>query len=465
MFNFFYKAKPQQRILGVKNTQKNQAGHASMQGGQAMISSVIFFVFVALVIISGLASPTVREYKIVNDALQSKKSFFVADSGIEDVYYRFLTDLPHLEVGTYDLHVGTDYTTIQIGSMLATQRTVTSTGNVNGRKRVVEFVTNYANSVTFENGLQFGKGGLFAQGTNSWVAGSITSAGPVIGANSNSVLSGGAISSGSNGLVQNLRFTTSGYDVHAHTIDNSLISGDAYYTNISNSTVNGASYPNSADMPVYPLPITDAMIEKFKILAKAGGTYGGACPYNINSGTVNIGPINIPCSSWNISGTARVNINGPIWVTGNINISGTAVVSVGAGVGNGKSVPVIADNTLNRITSSKISLNTGSSVTGFGSNSYVMLISQNNDLENGGSQDAVNLISTGGDMSSVLVYAPHGHINVQTSGASAFLQVISGYKATLTGFSSVLAARPGQIVFTFPDNQLNVWTYTQWEEI
>ncbi|HEY4478172.1 MAG TPA: hypothetical protein VJB09_02765 [Candidatus Paceibacterota bacterium] len=465
MFNFSDKAKLHQSIFGIKNIQKRGIGYTPTQTGQAMISSVIFFVFLALVIISGLASPTVREYKIVNDVLQSKRSFFAAESGIEDVYYRLLTEIPHLALGAYDLRFGADYATVQIDSMVATERTVTSTGNVNGRKRVIQFVTNYLNSVTFQNGLQFGKGGLFAQGASSWVAGGITSIGPVIGSNSNSVLSGGATSSGSAGLVQNLRFLTNTYDVHSHTIDNSIISGNAYYTSISNSTVNGISYPNSPDAPAYPLPITDTMIEKFKLLAAAGGTYAGACPYNINSGNVNLGPIKIPCNSLNISGTARVSINGPVWVTGNINISDTAVVSVGAGVGAGKSVPVIADNTLDRITSSKISINTVSSVTGFGSNSYVMLISQNNDLEKGGSQDAVSLISTGGEMSSVLVYASHGHINVQTNGSSALLQIISGYKATLSNFSSILAARPGQSTITFPDSQLNIWTYTQWKEI
>lgn len=468
MFNFFCRAKSYSKSFCAKDSQKRQAEQARLiprEGGQAMISAVVFFIFVALVIISGLASPTVREYKIVDDVLQSKRSFFVADSGIEDVYYRFLSGLPHLDLGTYDLFIGSDFTTLQIDSMQVAQRTVSSTGNANGRKRIIQFVTDYQDSVTFQSGLQFGRGGLLAQGTNSLVIGSITSTGPVLGTNFNSVQAGGAVSSGNTGLVDNLRFFSTGHDVHSHSIMNALVSKDAYYTDIINSTVNGTSYPNSPDAPAYPLPISDKMISKLEQIAEVGGVYSGTCPYNINSGTVNLGPIKIPCSSWNISGTATVRINGPIWVTGNINVSNTAVLSVGPLVGNGNSVPVIADNLLNRSTSSKITLNTASMITGMGSDSYVMLIAQNNDSEGGGSQDAVNLISTGGLNSAVLVYAPHGHINVQSVEGSAALQVISGYKATLTAVNSVLAGRPSQAVLTFPANQLNIWENIQWKEI
>jgi hypothetical protein len=104
-------------------------------------------------------------------------------------------------------------------------------------------------------------------------------------------------------------------------------------------------------------------------------------------------------------------------------------------------------------------------VTGMGSGSYVMLISQNNDAENGGSQDAVSLRSTGGNNSSVLVYAPHGHINVQSTDGSGVLQVISGYKATLTVINSVLSSKPNQTTFNFPIDQLNIWINSQWKEI
>lgn len=434
------------------------------QKGQAMLSAIVFFVFISLVIVSGLASPVVREAKTSADIYFSKKSFFLAESGVEDLHYRLLHEIAHLDSGTYDIPIGGDYVTVDLATLIASKRTVTATGNASRRKRIIQFTTDYSNTITFNSGMQFGKGGLLFQGGGSWVNGSIISAGPITGTNTNLVTNGGAISSGSSGLVNNIRFATAGHPVYAHNITNSFISGDAYYTTISNTTVNGMSHPNSPDAPVYPLPITDAMIDKFKKTAETGGVYGGSCPYNISSGLVNLGPIKIPCSSFNISGNAVVYINGPVWVTGDITISNTASVSVGAGAGLGNSAPLIADNPLNRISSSKISLNTAATVTSSSPNSYVMFISQNNDAETGGLQDAINFRSTGSN-SKILLYAPHGHINAQTTNSTNVLQLISGYKATLSTFSAVLSAKATPTNLTFTTGLLQIWGFEKWKEI
>jgi len=50
-------------------------------GGAAMLISVVFFLFISLAIISGLVSPTVRELKNATVNLNSKKSYFLAESG------------------------------------------------------------------------------------------------------------------------------------------------------------------------------------------------------------------------------------------------------------------------------------------------------------------------------------------------------------------------------------------------
>lgn len=432
--------------------------------GQAMISSVVFFVLISLVIISGLVSPVVRDFKIASDAIFSKKSFFLAESGIEDAHYRLLSGTTHLDSGSYDIYIGSDYVTVNTGFVVAaSQRTISAVGNTNGRKRSIEFKTFYKNSTNFQSGMQFGKGGLYFQGSSAWVVGNIVSAGPVTGTNTNLVTNGGVISSGSNGLVNNIRLGTVGNNVYAHNISNSFVTGDAYYVNISNTTVNGMHYPNSPDPVTYPLPITDKMIDSFKQIAQNGGTYSGSCPYNISSGIVNLGPIKIPCSSLNITGSATVNINGPVWVTGDINVSSTANVLVGGGP-DAPSVPIIADNPLNRISSSKISLNTSATLTGSGANSYIMFISQNNDAESGGLQDAI-VFRNAGASSKLLAYAPHGHINIQTTGTSNVLQIIAGYKATLTTFNTALSAKPTPTIITFPTNTLNIWSFEQWKEI
>lgn len=442
----------------LKQQQRNTAANT----GQAMISSVIFFVFIAMILSVGLVTPIVKEFRSVGEVWLSKRSLFVAESGVEDMHYRLLAGLPNLSSGSYTIAVGGDLATVNAGPVISNVRTITSTGDAAKRERVVEFQTTSATSLGFASGVQIGEGGILAQGSSSTIIGNITSSGAVAGSNLNQVVGGSAESAGSSGNVENLRFTSSIHNVHSHTIDNTIISGDAYYTSISNSTVNGVSYPNSPDAPSYPLPITDKMINRMETAAAGGGTYVGTCPYTINTGTVNLGPIKIPCSQFNISGTARVALNGPVWVTGNINIANTARVSVGPGIAVGKSVALIADNTSDRTTSSKISVSTTTDSTGNGTGSYVVLVSQNSDAKNGGSQTATTLISTGSSSPAFIAYAPHGHTDVQ---GSVILQTIGSYKASLSTVSASLGALNNNVSISFPTGLLNIWEYTQWREI
>src|SRR5664279_4978791 len=61
--------------------------------GAAMLISVVFFLFISLAIIAGLVSPTVREFRNASVNLNSKKSYFLAESGTEDALYRVLQNL------------------------------------------------------------------------------------------------------------------------------------------------------------------------------------------------------------------------------------------------------------------------------------------------------------------------------------------------------------------------------------
>src|SRR5438552_12157640 len=61
--------------------------------GAAMLIAVIFFLFISLAIISGLVTPTIREFRAANVNLNSKKSYFLAESGSEDAVYRILNNM------------------------------------------------------------------------------------------------------------------------------------------------------------------------------------------------------------------------------------------------------------------------------------------------------------------------------------------------------------------------------------
>ncbi|KKS10598.1 MAG: hypothetical protein UU66_C0043G0013, partial [Parcubacteria group bacterium GW2011_GWB1_41_5] len=58
-----------------------------------MLISVIFFLFISLAIISGLVGPTLREFRNADINLKSKQSYFLAESGVEDAFYRIKNNM------------------------------------------------------------------------------------------------------------------------------------------------------------------------------------------------------------------------------------------------------------------------------------------------------------------------------------------------------------------------------------
>ena len=283
----------------------------------------------------------------------------------------------------------------------AKEITATGTAAKMIRKSKVKLKSN--NGVSFHYGVQVGEGGIIME-NSSQVLGNVFSNGPIVGENSN-LVKGDVISAGPSGSVANSHATGT---VYAHTISNSDIDKDAYYATISNTTVEGVSYPNSPDQATSSLPITDAMIEAWKTAA-AVATVSSPCPYEINS-NITIGPVKINCDL-EISGSPTVTITGPVWVKGNIEIENTAIVKLASSLG-ANSVAVIADNPANRTTGSKIELKNSAQFQNSGTEgSYILFVSQNNSAQGGGSEKAITMEnSASGD---ILVYASHGEVHLK----------------------------------------------------
>ncbi len=380
--------------------------------GAAMLMSVIFFLFISLAIISGLVSPTVREFKNASINLNSKKSYFLSESGGEDALYRILKNISVGESETIILD--SNSATTAIGVLLGNKE-INSLGDVGSLQRKTNITLAIGTGASFNYGIQTGPGGFVLENSAS-VTGNVYSSGSILG--SGNTIYGDAISAGPTGLINNIHTISSAY---AHTIQDSDVDANAYYSVKTNTTVNGTSYPNSADQPVASLPITDDQIDELEADALAGGVINSPCPYIINSSRT-IGPVKINCNL-EISGSPTVILNGSIWVTGNVSIRNSAVIRVYTGLGS-KSVAIIADNPNNRITSSSIDLANSSQFFGSGSaGSFVFLISQNNSAESGGSDDAISMDNS--SSGSVILYASHGLININNS---ATLKEVTGYK-------------------------------------
>ncbi len=419
-----------------------------------MIVSIVFFILVFIATISGLVSPTVRNYKVSNNGSDSKQSLYLSESGTEDAFYRIRRNRTINNIESISLNGATVTTTITDDS--AVQKTVVSIGDLNLRQRKSETILFVDDGVVFPFKMHAGDGGISLQ-NSSQVEASTFSNGPITGVLLNPII-GNIISAGDNGLVNNIASTMSS---RARSIQNSSVGTEAYYTSISNTTVNGSPcynpncYPDTADTAKQPLSITASMIDAWETAAKVS-TYGGACPYNISGGTVNLGPVKIPCNL-NISGNAIINFRGPVWVTGNITVSSAARLRIDPMLNN-QSVALIADDPLNHNTSSKITFPTGSSfvtATGSGSGSYILFVSEHDYVASGGADAIIVNSSINVD---ALAYARNGNISILSP---TVFQAISGYK--ITGTDSFRFQNAYTVDPNFP--AFASWKTKSWKEI
>ena len=134
-------------------------------GGAAMLISIVFFLFISLAIISGLVAPSVREFKNANINLNSKKSFFLAESGTEDAFYRILESktIGASEVITLDSNsVTTTITTLGNGN-----KQIASVGDVSTYERQLGLTLSTSVGVSFNYGVQVGQGGINLTGSGT----------------------------------------------------------------------------------------------------------------------------------------------------------------------------------------------------------------------------------------------------------------------------------------------------------
>jgi hypothetical protein len=144
--------------------------------GAAMLLSVIFFLFISLSIIAGVVSPVVASYQnnVVN--LNSKKAFYLAESGAEDAVYRIMTNKPIS--GSETLSLDGQSTTTNI-TTLGNQKTIESTGVFSRANRKVKTSLNTGTGIAFNYGIQTGNGGFELSG-GTVVNGNVYANGPVV---------------------------------------------------------------------------------------------------------------------------------------------------------------------------------------------------------------------------------------------------------------------------------------------
>lgn len=147
-------------------------------GGAAMMILVFFFVFISLTILIGLINPVTREFKIVSDNLKSKESYFLSESGAEDVLYRMKNNLSYDT--SENLVLGETEVTTTVSDISTSQKEITSIGDTNQYQRKVNLKISTGTGISFSYGIMTGQGGIIMD-NNSQVIGNVYSNGQITG--------------------------------------------------------------------------------------------------------------------------------------------------------------------------------------------------------------------------------------------------------------------------------------------
>jgi len=461
----------------------NKSSHKQNSSGAAMMLFVIFFMVASVSLMFAISRSVYADLVQFRLAYDSKQSYLTADAGIEDAAYRYIADLSIDATEVIEL-AGAFATTTSVFDSVADVLVLTSSAEDNGAYRSSQMELSLGFGASFNFGVQTGNGG-FELTNGSSVTGNVFSNGSVRKTGGgNATIYGDVISAGPSGLIEDvvttgsawahvIRDSTIGGNAYAYTIDDGSVAGGAqYFQKINGAVISGSPEISGVvldDQEPANLPISDAQIDLMKQDIADNGTIISAASPQCSSGTyavnsnITLGMVKIECNfevTKQGAGTT-LTLTGPIWVTGNITFRTGPNVVAHSSVGN-RTVPIIADNEANRITSSRISVQNGTTFTGTGLNkSYILLISQNEDAETGGAAnvDAITLgQSSSGDL---LAYAAHGRI---TLANSIELNEVTAYRIRLGNNADVIY-ESGLVNLLFTSGPGGGFTIGAWREI
>lgn len=291
-------------------------------GGAAMLISIVFFLFISLAIISGLVAPSVREFKNANINLNSKKSFFLAESGTEDAFYRILESktIGASEVITLDSNsVTTTITTLGNGN-----KQIASVGDVSTYERQLGLTLSTSVGVSFNYGVQVGQGGINLTGSGT-VNGNVYANGPITG-DSSAIITGTAISANSPALAAD---QTNGSGVPAYNV---------VFANASGTQDIAQSFQLATESPLNKIQLylkktstpSDATVKIVNdVNGNPGTTVFASGTLSASSVTTSYGWINVSFSS-----TPILNVGVTYWLVVDAGTSSTKYYTIGASSGS-----------------------------------------------------------------------------------------------------------------------------------
>ena len=157
----------------------------SAQTGQALIIMLFFFTFVSVSLSVGIAGPVTRDIKTSRDNLYAAGSYYLAESGVEDAFYRLRNNKQLSASET--LVLGDNTATTSITTVSSSQKIIESLSDYQDRNRKVKTTLTTGTGVSFNYGVQVGQGGVVFTNNTSIVGNVYSNGGNLVGANGASV--------------------------------------------------------------------------------------------------------------------------------------------------------------------------------------------------------------------------------------------------------------------------------------
>jgi len=148
------------------------------QAGNVMIIVMLLFVVLSLSVAGGLVTPVLSANRIATNNLESKRSYYAAESGVEDVLYRLMNSLS--VSSSESLVLGAQTATTTLTDVFGGGKEIQSIGDSHDRNRTISVELIQGEGVSFPYGMQSGQGGI-TMANNSQVNGSVYSNGPITG--------------------------------------------------------------------------------------------------------------------------------------------------------------------------------------------------------------------------------------------------------------------------------------------
>jgi hypothetical protein len=122
-----------------------------------MLTLVIFFLAVSTSIVFGIASPILRQARISKDLAYSKQGYYLANSAVEDAFYRLKNNKQLSTSETISGNSGWATTTV---TTVSGTKQLIAIASIGGNIRKMEGDLIQANGIAFNYGLQAGNGGM-----------------------------------------------------------------------------------------------------------------------------------------------------------------------------------------------------------------------------------------------------------------------------------------------------------------